>query len=87
MKIPSIMVPSTGYKQIKVTVTIIQHLFFTDLVLSSDDDNDQVEGGCSAVMENRIGSFISGQPAESSSDFTDDDGSDDVDAFSQDDSI
>ncbi|KAH3739917.1 hypothetical protein DPMN_046607 [Dreissena polymorpha] len=38
-------------------------------------------------MKNRIGSFVSGQPAESSSDSTDDDGSDDGDAFSQDDSI
>ncbi|KAH3768458.1 hypothetical protein DPMN_169671 [Dreissena polymorpha] len=38
-------------------------------------------------MENRIGSFVSGQPAESSRDSTDDDGSDDGDAFSQDDSI
>ncbi|KAH3748913.1 hypothetical protein DPMN_183402 [Dreissena polymorpha] len=55
--------------------------------LSSDDDNDQVEGACSAVMESRTGSFVSGQPAESSSDSIDDDGSDDSDAFSQDDSI
>ncbi|KAH3693495.1 hypothetical protein DPMN_080928 [Dreissena polymorpha] len=55
--------------------------------LSSDDDNDQVDGACSAVMENRIGSFVSGQPAESSSDPTDDDGSVDGYAFSQDDSI
>ncbi|KAH3800725.1 hypothetical protein DPMN_154366 [Dreissena polymorpha] len=38
-------------------------------------------------MEKRIGSFVSGQPVESSSDSTDDDGSDDGDAFSQDDSI
>ncbi|KAH3877246.1 hypothetical protein DPMN_001108 [Dreissena polymorpha] len=38
-------------------------------------------------MENRIRSFESGQPAESSSDYTDDDGSDAGDAFSQDDSI
>ncbi|XP_052234848.1 uncharacterized protein LOC127847169 [Dreissena polymorpha] len=55
--------------------------------LSSDDDNDKVDGACSAFMENRIGSFVSGQPAESSSDSTYDDGSDAVDAFSQDDSI
>ncbi|KAH3790468.1 hypothetical protein DPMN_168670 [Dreissena polymorpha] len=38
-------------------------------------------------MENRNGSFVSGQPAESSSDSTDDDGSDDGDAFSQDNSM
>ncbi|XP_052268532.1 uncharacterized protein LOC127869913 [Dreissena polymorpha] len=38
-------------------------------------------------MDNRIGSFVHGQLAESSSDSTDDDGSDDGDAFSQDDSI
>ncbi|KAH3741615.1 hypothetical protein DPMN_048340 [Dreissena polymorpha] len=37
-------------------------------------------------MENRIGSFVSGQPAESSNGSTDDDGND-GDAFSQDDSI
>ncbi|KAH3777015.1 hypothetical protein DPMN_178449 [Dreissena polymorpha] len=55
--------------------------------LSSDDDNVQEEGACSAVMDNRIGSFVSGQPAEPSSDSNDDDGSDDGDAFSQDDSI
>ncbi|XP_052249878.1 uncharacterized protein LOC127857516 [Dreissena polymorpha] len=55
--------------------------------LSSDDDNDQVDGEWSAVMENGIGSFVSWQPAETSSDSTDDDGSDDGDAFSQDDSI
>ena len=54
--------------------------------LSSDDDNDQVEGACSAVMDKRIGSFVHGQPAESSNGSTDDDGND-GDAFSQDDSI
>ncbi|KAH3850212.1 hypothetical protein DPMN_092619 [Dreissena polymorpha] len=35
-------------------------------------------------METHIGSFVSGQPAESSRDSTEDDGSDDCDAFSQD---
>ncbi|KAH3702264.1 hypothetical protein DPMN_077275 [Dreissena polymorpha] len=38
-------------------------------------------------MENRIGSFVFEQPAESSSDSTDDDGIDIGDSFLQDDSI
>ncbi|KAH3694624.1 hypothetical protein DPMN_082064 [Dreissena polymorpha] len=55
--------------------------------LSSDDYSGQVEDASNAVKKNRIGSFVFGQPVESSSDSNDDDDSYDGDAFSQDNSI